>query len=384
MSTSNHSLPSLSMLLSTDSILPSPIDSFPTKFRTDDHGIIRLPPLSTNAGHNTRPKPLESALRHSSDPLPTPTPELEPKNALRNDMITTLQSPATPVVKNHDAKRINSMITPLTAARDAITPSSNDKKRAFAFITHSQETFGVKEPKIDNAPLARRKRRRTSTQELNILQASFDKCPTPDKKERLELADRCNMTEKAVQIWFQNKRQAVKRAKLAMTTKSNTSIDNSSISDSNTSMNLVESTPLATKVASAINNYSKSASTSSVATDAQQNLNKTPKIYIPYCNTKCGDTTPIRKSTLSRDSSPIRRSPTPNTSRVGQALTFHLKSDKKILTPVKTSPNNKVNKLINGYSSSVDEKNLSPNRKGKLEFRTAGQGPLKELSTNIV
>ena len=98
----------------------------------------------------------------------------------------------------------NNILTPLSAVKSIIIPSSSkDKKRAFAFITHSQETFPKKEPKIDNAPLARRKRRRTSFQELSILQAEFEKCPAPTKEKRIELADRCHMTEKAIQIWFQ-------------------------------------------------------------------------------------------------------------------------------------------------------------------------------------
>ena len=113
----------------------------------------------------------------------------------------------------HSYKKVN-ILTPLSAAKAILTPpAKHEKKRSFAFITHSQETFPKKEPKIDNARLARRKRRRTSSYELGILQTAFDECPTPNKAKRIELSEQCNMSEKSVQIWFQNKRQAAKKHK---------------------------------------------------------------------------------------------------------------------------------------------------------------------------
>ncbi|ODQ58884.1 hypothetical protein WICANDRAFT_24602, partial [Wickerhamomyces anomalus NRRL Y-366-8] len=58
---------------------------------------------------------------------------------------------------------------------------------------------------------ARRKRRRTSPLELSILQAEFEKGQTPNRTRRLDIAKRVNMTEKAIQIWFQNRRQTLRR-----------------------------------------------------------------------------------------------------------------------------------------------------------------------------
>lgn len=85
------------------------------------------------------------------------------------------------------------------------------EKRAFAFISHDPRTFPLQEPSIDNEQLARRKRRRTSPGELSILQAEFCKGQTPNRARRVEIANRVNMTEKAVQIWFQNRRQTLRR-----------------------------------------------------------------------------------------------------------------------------------------------------------------------------
>lgn len=86
----------------------------------------------------------------------------------------------------------------------------NDSK-AYAFISHSPATFPLQEPAIDNAPLARRKRRRTSPNELSILNREFEIGQTPNKMRRIEIAEKLSMSEKAVQIWFQNKRQSYRK-----------------------------------------------------------------------------------------------------------------------------------------------------------------------------
>lgn len=421
MSNKKPLLPSLASLLTHEPVSTSAPDSpflesyNKNNFRSDDQGIIRLPPLSATLG--ARPRSVESAVRHSSiasitsapamitttttniiqNQLPTPESELktpaahykvnhsnsfhQPPSPRHMNQKFAVNTPSTPIVKTAKTPRSNrkkiDMLTPFTAVKASITPSSNEKKRAFAFITHSQETFGVKEPKIDNAPLARRKRRRTSVQELNILQAGFENCPTPDKKQRLELADRCSMTEKAVQIWFQNKRQAVKRQRLAIAKAHVNTLD---LSNNNNSTLSEQSTPLAPKV-----NSEKDSNNCdlSIGEDSISNISIT-------------QTTPTRKT---KTFTPTKRTPTPTRGR-GQALTFHLKTDKKILTPFKTSPNNKVNKLINGYNDSIlnqHRHNSSSENKfvvgssskknttSKLEFKASSeQTPLKEINTNII
>lgn len=269
--------------------------------------------------------------------------------------------------------------TPLNAVKDTLTPTTNEKKKAFAFITHSKDTFGVKEPKIDNAPLARRKRRRTSAQELNILQLSFEKNSTPDKATRLELANRCHMSEKAVQIWFQNKRQASKRQKLALENKEknakniNITVDNNNgNSSNNNSHNAI------------IENISM-VDVDEVDDSILMNENKS------IINNHEHSTPVKEKSHLA--------TATPKTnSRKGQALTFHVRNEKKILTPVKISPNNKVNKLINNFSNHVEDNSnanttRSPLKKQRLQFRSnenveslinsQSKIPLKELNSNV-
>ncbi|KAK9448776.1 uncharacterized protein V1518DRAFT_303288 [Limtongia smithiae] len=88
-------------------------------------------------------------------------------------------------------------------------------RSTYAFISHSPATYLLHQPDIDNPPLARRKRRRTSPNELRILYSEFNRCPKPHRQLRKEIAERVGMSEKAVQIWFQNRRQSSRRAAVA-------------------------------------------------------------------------------------------------------------------------------------------------------------------------
>ncbi|KAI5960838.1 YOX1 [Candida pseudojiufengensis] len=90
----------------------------------------------------------------------------------------------------------------------------NNNSKSYAFISHSPSTYPSQEPSIDNAPLARRKRRRTSPNELNILNQEFEIGSTPNKLRRIEIASKVSMTEKAIQIWFQNKRQSLRKSNI--------------------------------------------------------------------------------------------------------------------------------------------------------------------------
>lgn len=93
------------------------------------------------------------------------------------------------------------------------TPSSVPPQQPqYAFISHSITSYPSNEPQIDNARLARRKRRRTSPTELALLEQEFARNQKPPKHIRVDIARRVDMTEKAVQVWFQNKRQSVRKS----------------------------------------------------------------------------------------------------------------------------------------------------------------------------
>ncbi|KAF9563432.1 hypothetical protein EC968_004842 [Mortierella alpina] len=57
----------------------------------------------------------------------------------------------------------------------------------------------------------RKRRRRTNREELEILEEAFSKNLLPDAATRQELAERLGMSVRAVQIWFQNRRQQLRK-----------------------------------------------------------------------------------------------------------------------------------------------------------------------------
>ncbi|KAF2169870.1 hypothetical protein M409DRAFT_20284 [Zasmidium cellare ATCC 36951] len=83
---------------------------------------------------------------------------------------------------------------------------------SYAFLNHSTTTVPNNlPPSVDDKPLARQKRRRTSPEDQAILEAAYKDDPKPDKTARLELVKRVALGEKEVQIWFQNRRQSSRR-----------------------------------------------------------------------------------------------------------------------------------------------------------------------------
>ena len=49
------------------------------------------------------------------------------------------------------------------------------------------------------------KRQRATQDQLSLLEVEFNKSPTPTQQVREQIAQQINMTERSVQIWFQNR-----------------------------------------------------------------------------------------------------------------------------------------------------------------------------------
>ncbi|CAO3567655.1 unnamed protein product [Mortierella alpina] len=62
----------------------------------------------------------------------------------------------------------------------------------------------------------RKRRRRTNREELEILEEAFSKNLLPDAATRQELAERLGMSVRAVQIWFQNRRQQLRKKSVSL------------------------------------------------------------------------------------------------------------------------------------------------------------------------
>lgn len=189
----------------------SPLLPTPTTTKTT---TTTLPPLSTiiQTAHSSHYKdhPLSS-----STPYKSSLPPIDSLHPVSNYVSTPPSEPSSHK-RSYDDSIADTSILELRKASKSNSSSSTSlvsmgSDKAYAFISHSPATFPLQEPAIDNAPLARRKRRRTSPHELSILNKEFTLGTTPNKARRLEIAAKVSMTEKAVQIWFQNKRQSIRK-----------------------------------------------------------------------------------------------------------------------------------------------------------------------------
>ncbi|AMD21618.1 HFL238Wp [Eremothecium sinecaudum] len=384
------------------------------KFKPDGQGLIKLPPLANALPGTPYPtKPVSyvtpesnprgvqpyggnTLLAQSWTPIgantasasPSKSPNGEASDEQRKLVLRTPTAPekdfGSPTVSTDV---VNEAIAPIISNKNANSNASStmsgNNKRSFAFISHFLDTFLSQEPSIDNAPLARRKRRRTSKHELLILQQEFAQCRTPSKEKRIELANRCNMTEKAVQIWFQNRRQSTKK-KIKDTTEQLPSTPLSADKLAKRSSSPLEDKTLRESSVEPIRVVHSSS--------AQLKTPKRPNVkhFVALSSIVATAKGP------SPEASPC---PTSQLSK-GQALTFRLRSNKQ-LTPVQTSPNNRVNKLINGAlkgaSKATDINSfsavtpkahkyngrtvLTPTNKNKINTMLRGR-PLKELNIN--
>lgn len=73
------------------------------------------------------------------------------------------------------------------------------------------QLHGVKFPGGFPDPNNKKKRQRTSPDQLAILEQIFQTDKMPSQQTRVQLADQLGMSSRRVQIWFQNKRAKVKR-----------------------------------------------------------------------------------------------------------------------------------------------------------------------------
>lgn len=61
-------------------------------------------------------------------------------------------------------------------------------------------------PGTKENPLIPKRRRRTTPEQLTILEAAFVENALPSQAQRAQLAARVGMTGRALQVWFQNRR----------------------------------------------------------------------------------------------------------------------------------------------------------------------------------
>jgi len=109
----------------------------------------------------------------------------------------------------------------LLSANSATMATKDQKLEPFSYSTipevknEIKKTEGEKESKDtdndDNKPNnTYKKRSRATPEQLAILEATFEKNTSPNSKLREALAEKVHMSERSIQIWFQNRRAKVK------------------------------------------------------------------------------------------------------------------------------------------------------------------------------
>ncbi|KAJ3176499.1 hypothetical protein HDU87_005193 [Geranomyces variabilis] len=98
---------------------------------------------------------------------------------------------------------------PPTAAPQLPIPDSQRKKPVELIFTTVETPASIK-ASIDEKNEPRKRRSRTSSSTLWLLQEAFDRDPMPTAEQRAQLAEAAGMSVRNVQVWFQNRRAKTK------------------------------------------------------------------------------------------------------------------------------------------------------------------------------
>lgn len=166
-----------------------------------------LPPNNVSSLMNTDKQPVTSSSNNHTSPLAS-------RNSMNNVKKEFSFMGPTPA----NQRPINATNINTSVIRDLLKkPSPKTGPIAITATNMSGTTTTTKKPKqliersISPGISPTRKRRRTTKEQRQILKDAFNRNKAPSKQERLDLAARCNMTEKSIQVWFQNQRQYIRR-----------------------------------------------------------------------------------------------------------------------------------------------------------------------------
>lgn len=117
------------------------------------------------------------------------------------DALSHVHQLAAAAVRN--AGRHLPYVLPNTAAGNQMKTQSPPEPNAVKFVNSTVENL-QNQIKKEEAP--KKKRTRTSPEQLRILQKAFATDPMPSSAARLALSKKLGMNARAVQVWFQNRR----------------------------------------------------------------------------------------------------------------------------------------------------------------------------------
>ncbi|KAL9556923.1 hypothetical protein MBANPS3_001634 [Mucor bainieri] len=101
--------------------------------------------------------------------------------------------------------------------------SSSNSSSVYSFTTSksSSQDAGVEDQDVEYDLPVKAKRRRASSKQLNVLNKVFERTFFPSTQLRAELGRQLGMSPRTVQIWFQNKRQAIRTRERSSSSREN-------------------------------------------------------------------------------------------------------------------------------------------------------------------
>ncbi|KAK9458763.1 uncharacterized protein V1516DRAFT_118861 [Lipomyces oligophaga] len=177
--------------VSPASILPTDPNSVDTVF--DDYAT--LSPDSSAEGDLD----LDTTISVLSDASPAPQSSTTTLSSESLSRMTSASSNDRPSV----------LLSSSSNANLKLASSSTDSTFASSSLTSAQKRSLTRKSTLTQQQKNNRRQRATAPQ-LIILESEFSVNPAPNTKTRLRIADQINMTERSVQIWFQNRRAKIK------------------------------------------------------------------------------------------------------------------------------------------------------------------------------
>ncbi|KAJ3043831.1 hypothetical protein HDV00_004239 [Rhizophlyctis rosea] len=157
-------------------------------------------PETSPTATTTAPTTPQPVLQH---PPPQSTPQPQPPQPFPPLTHHLLQQLTTPQHLPRPLPQLTTHPTPPQPPTDTPNPAFKKLK----WFTSTQQHFNPD----DSTPLDRKRRRRTTKNEQDILEAVFRETPLPNAALREQLANETGMTPRGVQVWFQNRRQSLKK-----------------------------------------------------------------------------------------------------------------------------------------------------------------------------
>ena len=110
-----------------------------------------------------------------------------------------LRPPPTPLAAGTPGSSMGASSTPNSIGKGSQTPSPSTATSGQSASRRPPRKSTLTQQQKNN------KRQRATQDQLTTLEVEFNKNPTPTANVRERIAEEINMTERSVQIWFQNR-----------------------------------------------------------------------------------------------------------------------------------------------------------------------------------